>query len=155
MSVVSYEPVNVIRHFHNEVHRLFRDDYFNPGNAGNARNATPATARASGTWAPAVDIKDEGERYVITADVPGVEPKDIEITMEAGVLSIKGARGAQPEQHGAAFSRIERGYGEFERRFNVPEGADADGIAASSAHGVLSISIPKKPAPQPRRIEIQ
>lgn len=159
MNVIRYQPASMIRHFHDQVDRLMHDDY---GSLSEGRRAARDQARTSlktqyaqRGWAPAVDVKKEDERYVITADVPGVDPKDIEITMEDGVLSIKGSRSAESEQDAGAYTRTERTHGEFERRFSLPKGADADGIAASSSHGVLSVSIPKKPEPQPRRIEIQ
>ena len=159
MNVIRYQPASMISHFHDQVNRLMQDDY---GTLAEERGAAPEHARSSVTtqsarrgWAPAVDVKEEDERYVISADVPGVDPKDIEITMEAGVLSIKGSRNAESEQDAGAYTRTERAHGEFERRFSLPKGADADGIVASSSHGVLSVSIPKKPEPQPRRIEIQ
>lgn len=159
MNVIRYQPASVIRHFHDQVSRLTQDDY---GSLGEDRAAAQDQARASvkpqlarRSWAPAVDVKEEDERYVITADVPGIEPKDIEITMEAGILAIKGSRRVESEQDATAYTRTERAHGEFDRRFSLPKGADADGIVASSSHGVLSVSIPKKPEPQPRRIEIQ
>ena len=159
MNVVRYQPASMIRQFHNEVNRLLQDDYgtFDAQRAV-ARNQARVGVRSGlerPDWAPAMDVKEEDDRYVITADVPGIDPKDIEITMEAGVLSIKGKRGAGSEQQTSAYSRIERARGEFERRFSLPKGADADGIVATSSHGVLNVSIPKTAEPQPRRIEIQ
>lgn len=149
MNVVRYQPVNMFRQFHDQVNRLLVDEL------GNVPGSAAPAARPLSAWAPVVDVKEEDKQYVITADVPGVDPKHIEITMEAGVLSIKGSRSTASTEQSEAYSRIERGYGEFERRFNLPEGADADGITATSNHGVLNVSIPKKVAPAPRRIEIQ
>ena len=150
MHVVRYEPANMIQHLHTEMDRLLH--------SGSARDSVRFDARVPNgnrAWAPAVDVNEEDERYVITADIPGVEPDDIEITMEAGVLSIKSARARESQAQGAGFVRLERAHGTFERRFTLPEGADAEGIAASCTHGVLSVIIPKKSAPQPRRIAIQ
>jgi HSP20 family protein len=159
MSVVRYQPVRMIRQFHDQVNRLMQDGY---GTFGAQRAAALNQARTGSRsglerrdWTPAMDVKEEDDRYVISADVPGVDPKDIEITMQAGVLSIKGNRGPGSEQETSAYSRIERVHGGFERRFSLPKGADADGIAATSSHGVLNVSIPKIPESQPRRIEIQ
>jgi HSP20 family protein len=105
-------------------------------------------------WAPRVDIREEDKRFVILADVPGVEPKDIEISMEKGILSIKGERKAEIKEEAGKLTRIERSYGAFYRRFALPDSADADGITAAGKHGVLEISIPKKAEVAPRRIEI-
>lgn len=150
MTVVRYEPVNMVRQFHDEINRrLQREDSF-------AHNGAGARAQSAvRKWEPAVDVKEEDGRYLITADVPGVEPQDIEITMDEGVLAIKGMRSSEVGEGDAAYARIERDHGKFERRFSLPDEADSEAIAATSNHGVLSVSIPKKPASQPRRIEIQ
>jgi HSP20 family protein len=105
-------------------------------------------------WAPRVDIKEEGKRFLIVADIPGVNPKDIEISMDKGILSIKGERSSEIKQNNGQFTRLERSHGIFYRRFALPDSADADGISASGKHGVLEISIPKKPETTPRRINV-
>ena len=106
-------------------------------------------------WMPRVDIKEEEGRFVILADIPGVEPKDIEINMDKGILSIKGERSAVSTTQGERFSRVERSHGSFYRRFALPDSADAEGISAEGKNGVLQISIPKKPESTPRRITIK
>lgn len=113
--------------------------------------ASPSTA---GTWAPAVDIKEEADRFVIHADIPGVDPKDIEVRMENGILSIKGLRPSETEETRTGYRRIERVRGSFQRRFSLPDTADAAGIRATSQHGVLEVVIPKQNKAQPRRIEV-
>ena len=106
-------------------------------------------------WAPRVDISEEDGRFVIYADVPGVEPADIEIHMDKGILTLKGERKTVSEEERARFSRVERAQGVFHRRFSLPDSADADAIAATGRNGVLEISIPKKPETTPRRIQVQ
>ena len=105
-------------------------------------------------WQPRVDIREERERFVIQADVPGVEPKDIEIHMEKGVLTLKGERRAEPKSETTQFTRIERAHGTFHRRFALPDSANAEGITASGKNGVLEIVIPKRPETTPRRISV-
>lgn len=105
-------------------------------------------------WQPHVDIKEEGKRFVILADIPGVDPKDIEISMDKGILSIKGERKSEITEDNGKFTRTERSRGVFYRRFALPDSADAEGINATGKHGVLEISIPKKPESTPRRITI-
>jgi HSP20 family protein len=114
---------------------------------------------ASSQWSPRVDIREDEQRFVILADVPGIDPALIEVSMDNGVLSIKGAREAgngsvAGDSQPGRFTRVERAQGEFLRRFSLPDSADADGITASGKHGVLEITIPKKPLPTPRRITI-
>ena len=106
-------------------------------------------------WAPAVDIKEEDNRFLLIADIPGVDSKDIEINMESGVLTIKGERDATKKTERDGFKRIEREHGVFHRRFTMPEGVDADGIKAKSENGVLTVSIPKQEAVKSRKISVQ
>lgn len=106
-------------------------------------------------WAPRVDIKEEPQRFVILADIPGVEPKDIEIHMDKGILSIKGERQLESSESNDGYSRVERSHGSFYRRFALPDSANPEGIAATGKNGVLEISIPKKPETTPRRIEVK
>ncbi|HJR74717.1 MAG TPA: Hsp20/alpha crystallin family protein [Luteimonas sp.] len=127
--------------FHNEIKRFFDAD--NDG-------SNIATAQ----WTPRVDIKEEAERFVIYADLPGIDPQDIELQMDKGILSIKGERKNESATDTERYSRIERRAGSFHRRFALPDSADADGIAATGKNGVLEISIPKKPETTPRRIQV-
>lgn len=106
-------------------------------------------------WTPRVDIREEDKRFVILADVPGVDPNEIEIQMDKGILSIKGERRNEVAEQSGKLSRSERTTGVFYRRFSLPDSADADGISASGKFGVLEISIPKRPESSPRRINIQ
>ena len=137
MSLIHYEPWSALR-------RLQRDlDSF-------AGNGSAATAN----WAPAVDIRETKEGFELHADLPGIDPKNIEITMEKGALTISGERVIEAEE-GGDLRRSERVRGTFSRRFQLPDTADADGIEAASHHGVLIVRIPKKADVQPRRIDIQ
>ena len=110
---------------------------------------------ATVSWIPRVDIHEEDERFLVTADLPGVEGKDIEITAEKGVLTLKGERRSEKKSSKDGFESIERASGTFLRRFTLPESLDAEAIKASHVNGVLEITIPKRPTAQPRRIEIQ
>lgn len=105
-------------------------------------------------WAPRVDIKEEDQRFVIYADVPGMDPADIEVSMEKGILTIKGERTTEKNEQNGRFTRVERAHGSFHRRFALPDSADADNISATGKHGVLEIVIPKKAEKAARRITI-
>jgi len=107
------------------------------------------------TWAPAVDVFEQKDRFVVRADVPGVDPADIEVSMDNGVLGITGERHAEDHSNIDGVSRFERVSGRFQRRFTLPDTADADAIKAKSANGILEISIPKLAVVQPRRITIE
>ncbi|MFM1890945.1 MAG: hypothetical protein RLZ44_22 [Pseudomonadota bacterium] len=106
-------------------------------------------------WAPAVDIKEEEQRYVLHADIPGVRPEDIEISMDKGMLTIRGERKHSAEESKEGYHRRERQHGVFMRRFSLPETVDAEGITASSKDGVLELILPKTAEPQPRKIEVR
>lgn len=105
-------------------------------------------------WTPRVDIKEEPQRFVIFADIPGVDPQQIEIHMDKGILTIRGERATESREEGEKYSRIERSRGTSYRRFALPDSANPDAIEARGHHGVLEISIPKKPETTPRRITI-
>ena len=138
MTVVRYEPFGMLRKFNDELNRRFE--------AG-----ADATAR---TWSPAVDVKELDDHFVLVADIPGVEPKDIEITTEGGVLTIKGERKTETDETGEGYRRVERRHGSFTRSFTLPELVDADKIEAKGANGVLEVRIPKPEQAQPKRIQV-
>ena len=118
-------------------------------------NETDSSSVVTSQWVPRVDIKEEANRFVIFADLPGVDPSTIEVDMDKGVLSIKGERKAEVKAEGERWSRNERAHGVFYRRFALPDSANPDGIEATGKHGVLEISIPKRPEASPRRINVQ
>ena len=105
-------------------------------------------------WMPLVDIREEADRFVLYADIPGVDPQDIEVQMDKGLLTIKGERSTESTSETERYSRVERIHGSFHRRFALPDSADAEGITASGSNGVLRIVIPKKPESTPRRIQV-
>lgn len=105
-------------------------------------------------WMPRVDIKEEPNQFVLYADIPGVNPEDIEVQMDKGMLTIKGERTEEQVSESENYSRIERRHGSFHRRFALPDSADPEGIAASGNNGVLQITIPKRPETTPRRIKV-
>ena len=105
-------------------------------------------------WTPAVDISEDEHRYLIRADLPGVDPKDIDVNLEADELTLRGERKEEKEEKGKNWQRTERFHGEFYRRFRLPESADPEHIEAHSDKGVLEIVIPKQPKTQPRKIAI-
>lgn len=107
-----------------------------------------------GTWVPAVDIKEEDDKYLLFADVPGVAPNDIEVTMDKGVLTIRGERKHEHTTAEKGYHRTERQHGVFIRRFTLPETVDAEHISATSQDGVLQVVIPKAAPATPRKIKV-
>ncbi|TBR39227.1 MULTISPECIES: Hsp20/alpha crystallin family protein [Dyella] len=115
--------------------------------------ADDAAAQAS-QWSPRVDIREDDQRFLIVADIPGIDPAQIEISMDKGVLTIKGERAVVADEQAGRFTRKERAHGPFLRRFALPDSVDAEGISASGKHGVLEVAIPKRAESAPRRITI-
>ena len=106
-------------------------------------------------WCPSVDIKEEEDCFVIYADLPGVDPKEIEITMEQGVLTLKGERSKETKEEGEGYKRVERVSGSFYRRFSLPDTADAERIEAEGKNGVLQITLTKHEKVQARKITVK
>jgi HSP20 family protein len=144
MALVRYEPWSVVNRLHQSL-----DHFFNE-----ALSAPEASSSPSVTWVPRVDVHEEKDRFVVLADVPGVDPKDIDITAENGVLTVRGERRSEKRQTDNGYERVERVSGTFLRRFTLPEGANTESIKAKQTNGVLEVTIPKTPAVQPRRISI-
>jgi len=104
---------------------------------------TPDFPQAAWQIAPAVDIVEKEDQYEITAELPGLDEKDVEIKVTNQSLTIKGEKGEQREEKQKDYHLTERSYGSFQRSFNLPDGVDADRIAASFAKGVLTVTLPK------------
>ena len=149
MALVRYEPFSLLERFQRELNRLSTGgDYFGEENGDGSSVVTSA-------WHPAVDVREEEKRFVIHADLPGVDPKDIDVTMENGVLTIRGERKGEKDEDRNGFRRVERVRGSFYRRFSLPDTADEAGIEAKGRDGVLEIVIPKHEKVQPRRIDVK
>ena len=120
----------------------------------------PESSSATAEWIPAVDVREYADRFELLVDLPGVDPKSVEITLDNGVLSLGGERreaartSSSGESSAALQQRNERRLGRFHRRFVLPDTADADNVKASGHDGVLEVSIPKQAKAKPRRITV-
>ena len=148
MTLVRYQPFGLL----NDVKREF-DRVLDSHLVG--LHADDNSAVVTSHWTPAVDIREEAGRFALYADLPGVDVEDIDITMEDGVLTIKGERHADTDQEQQALRRAERSRGTFYRRFSLPDTADADSIEATSKDGVLQVTIAKHEKVQPRKIKVK
>ncbi len=106
-------------------------------------------------WSPAIDIYETDEDIVVSAEVPGMDKKDIEVNVVNNVLTLKGEKKLDKEIKKENFHRIERCYGSFSRTFTLPDYVETDNIKASFKNGLLEIKIPKKPAAKPKEIKIE
>jgi HSP20 family protein len=107
------------------------------------------------TWVPALDVRESQDRWEVTLDLPGLEPGDVSVTFEDGMLSINGKREFSKEDQGDTWHRIERSFGTFARSLRLPQTADTEKIEASFDKGVLTVSVPKTEQAKPRTIEVQ
>ena len=126
--------------FSTEFNRLF-DTLFQPVNS-------------SQRWAPAMDLVEADDHFVLKADLPGLGDDDVNIEVQDGTLTISGERKSETEKREKGWYRVERSFGRFSRSLSLPEGVDADKIEASFDKGVLEVRIPKPEERKPRRIEI-
>jgi HSP20 family protein len=113
-----------------------------------------ATATAT-AWAPALDISERKDAYLVTVELPGVDAEDLEITMEDGLLTIQGERHLAHDSSEQQFHRIERRYGAFRRSITLPAQVQAEQIQASFDNGVLQIVVPKAEEAKPKRIQVR
>lgn len=146
MSITRYEPWNLVNRLHHDLDRIFGREF--AGSEDDSRGAVS-------DWLPAVDVQEAKDAFILRADLPGVDPKDIDVTMENGVLTLRGRRQSENTREEGGYRRVERTSGEFFRRFTLPDVADSESISAETNNGVLTIRIAKRPEVQPKRIEVK
>ena len=139
--------------FRREVDRLF-DDFFTPVES---RNFAAPGARAGAMLSPSVDVRETDQAYMVTAELPGLEQKDIELNLRDNVLTISGEKRQEKSDGDNGRSYIERTYGRFERIIPLGADVDADRVEATFKNGILTVTVPKSPQAQDkaRRIEIR
>ncbi len=151
MNIVRYRQWPAQAHMQNEIRKAF--DRLFEGNLLDQDESDDSSVVTS-QWVPRVDVKEEPGRFVLYADLPGIDPDEIEVSMDKGLLTIKGERRSETTDQTDRYSRIERRYGSFYRRFALPDSADPEGIQAHGRNGVLEITIPKRAEASPRRIQV-
>jgi HSP20 family protein len=143
-NLVYYQPWSLLNRWHREIDELF----------STSSDASQSTLPNTAAWSPSVDLQEESERFLLRADVPGVSAKDIEVSTDDGMLTVRGERAATERVGGNGFEHIERAAGTFLRRFTLPDSAQADAIKARYSDGVLEIEIPKQPRIEAKRIPV-
>lgn len=106
-------------------------------------------------WSPAVDITETEGAFVLEAEVPGVDPENIDVTIEGNMLTLRAERRYESDQSEQGYRRIERSYGSFQRSFTLPETVDRKAIDATIENGVLRVTLPKSEASLPRRVQVR
>lgn len=105
-------------------------------------------------WAPVVDIVEDDNQYVITAELPGLQKEDIKVRIQNDALTISGERKYEKEEKDKKFHRVERAYGSFSRRFTIPENSDGEKVSAEFKDGILQVHLPKTETVKPKQIEV-
>lgn len=148
MALVRWDPAREIDSLQGEMNRLFSTFFDTPSRPGNGNAATGRR------WIPAMDLVETGEHFVLKADLPGMSESDVNIELENNVLTVSGERKTEHEEKHEGYYRLERSAGAFSRALTLPEGIDADAIAATFDNGVLEVRIPKPAQAQPRKVQI-
>ena len=136
--VVRWTPMNPVNLF-NEFDRLFE---------------RPLPSKTTRDWNIALDVAEKEDNYLVTATVPGINPDDLEITLEDGVLTLKGEIHSDEEAEETTYHVRERRYGSFSRSIRFPMAVNGDAVEATYNNGILSLNIPKAEAAKPKRISI-
>ena len=144
MALNRYEPWLLMSRLQRDLDRLFTPNA-----------AQDESQHEVADWLPPVDIREQEQQFVLHADLPGVDPQHIDVTLEKGVLTIRGRRQLEAREEKNGFRRVERASGKFYRRFSLPDTADAQSVTARFTNGVLEVAIPKQAQVLPRRISVE
>jgi HSP20 family protein len=145
MSIIKYDPFRELRGLQDEMNRLFLTNYTRAEDRDLAR----------GAWSPSVDIFENKDQLVIEAELPGMKPENVDVSIENNVLTIHGERKFEKKDEGDNFHRVERAYGTFTRSFTLPPTVSSENVNAAFDNGVLKLTLAKREETKPRRIEIK
>ena len=145
MNMITYDPFRELRSLQDEVNRVFSSSFGRNNESGMMR----------GAWNPSVDIFENKDQIVLEAELPGMNPEDVNISIENNVLTIHGERRFEKKDENDNFHRVERSYGSFTRSFTLPPTVSSDNVDANFDNGILRLSLAKREEAKPRRIEIK
>jgi HSP20 family protein len=146
-TIVRWDPLRELGTLQGRLNRAFDEVW--------GRSRSDEDAALTGNWVPAVDVRETKDALELAVEVPGIEPKDVEVAFENGVLSLKGERQFEKASEGESYHRVERAYGTFLRTFTLPTNVDPDKIQAVYRHGVLLLTLPKREEAKPKSIAIK
>ena len=147
MSIIKYDPFRELRSLQDEMNRLFMSNY--------SQRGASEEGFSSGAWNPQVDIFENKDQIVLEAELPGMKPGDVNISIENNVLTIHGERKFEKKDEKDNFHRVERSYGSFTRSFTLPPTVSSENANAEFENGVLRLTLAKREEAKPRRIEIK
>ncbi len=146
MNVIKYDPFRELRSLQDEMNRLFMSNY---SRGSNQEGFT------SGAWNPQVDIFENKDQIVLEAELPGLKPEEVDISIENNVLTLHGERKFEKKDENDNFHRVERSYGSFTRSFTLPPTVSSENAQADFENGILRLTLAKREEAKPRRIEIK
>jgi len=147
MAIVRFEPFRDLVTIQDRMNRLFSEAF-------RGTRAGDEDWGLGGSWAPAVDILEQDGNIVLKAELPGVDPKDVEVRVENNTLTLRGERRLDNETQRENYHRVERSYGTFTRSFSLPNVVDTEKIKAEYRDGVLNVTLPTKEEAKPKQISI-
>jgi HSP20 family protein len=148
MAIVRWEPFRDLVAVQDRLNRIFDDTF-----RGNPRGTEEDWA-LGGQWAPSVDIFEHEGNLVLRAELPGIEPKDVDVHVENNVLTLRGERKFESEVKREKYHRVERAYGTFSRSFTLPNVVDTEKIKAEYKDGVLQVTLPQREEAKPKQIQV-
>lgn len=143
MTLVRWKPVGDMVSLQDEVNRLFDEVW---------RRSAPRSGLNG--WVPAVDLLETPNEFRLVAELPGVIRENVKISLTDNVLTLRGEKQSQVEEKGENWQHVERGYGAFERSFNLTNSVDSSKVKAKFENGVLTVTLPKTETARPRQISI-
>jgi HSP20 family protein len=143
-TITRYDPIRSVSSLHDEVERAFRQA------VGARSDAVPA-----GAFSPALDVEEDENTFTLHIELPGVQPDDVEVSLEENVITVAGERAFYEDRSTDGFRRVERNFGRFHRSVRLPDRVDAEHVEATYRDGLLTIAVPKAEDAKPRRIAIQ
>ncbi|HEY0051394.1 MAG TPA: Hsp20/alpha crystallin family protein [Pyrinomonadaceae bacterium] len=145
MSIVKYDPFRDLRSLQDEVNRLFSMNFPRSGGQDEIMR---------GAWTPSVDIYEGKDEIVLEAELPGMKPEDVDVSIENNIITVKGERRFEKKDESDNYHRVERSYGSFTRSFTLPRNVVGDRAKADFSNGVLHITLPKREEEKARKIQI-
>jgi len=146
MNLIKWDPLRELEDVSNSLNRFF-------GRPA-ARAGSELGWMAEADWTPKVDISESDTQYLIKAEIPGVKKEDVKVSVEDGMISIRGERRQEKEEKDKKFHRIERSYGSFLRSFRLPDDADESAVKAEFKDGLLNVSVDKSAKAKPKATEV-
>ena len=146
--LTGWGPFRDLAGLQERIDRLFEDSF------SRLRGPFSSEALERGAWSPAVDIVESDDEIVLKADLPGLDPADVDIQVQNGTLTLKGERKFTSDVKEDDYRRVERVYGSFLRSFSLPQTVDPDKVEADYRNGVLEVRLPKRPEAKPKQIKV-